>query len=77
MNNQQMKLNRRYVLHYEPEPSPNPPQPAAQVFIIKEVSEANQQRKFHTFEQVMNFLLDELLDQPEEAPENENLVMAK
>jgi hypothetical protein len=71
MSNQRIKSYRSYLLHFGSEPSPGPDQPPTRIFIIEDISGQAQRREFCTLEQVMNFLLDELLGQSEEVPQTE------
>ena len=71
MYDKQVKTFRSYLLHCWPEPSGAPDESSTWCFTVEDVSGKQQRREFRTFEQVMNFLLDELLGQPKEVQENE------
>ena len=72
MSNKPKKFYRSYLLHVGLEPSPLPDQSPTRSFIVEEVSEWAQRQEFYTLEQVMNFLLDELLGHPKEVQELED-----
>jgi len=71
MHDKQVKTFRSYLLHCWPEPSGTPGESPTWCFTVEDVSGEQQRLEFRTFEQVMNFLLDELLGQPKEVQENE------
>lgn len=69
MQEEKVKTYQSYLLHCWSEQSATPGDSPIRHFIVEEVL-GHQRWEFNTFEQVMNFLLDELLGQPEEVPEN-------
>ena len=71
MHDKQVKTFRSYLLHCWPESSGTPAESSPWCFTVEDVSGEQQRQEFRTFEQVMNFLLDELLGQPKEVQENE------
>lgn len=72
MSTTPQKTFRSYLLHCWPEPSALSDGLSSWHFTVEEVSGEQQQREFYTFEQVMNFLLDQLLDQPKEVQQLNN-----
>jgi hypothetical protein len=66
MHDKRVKTFRSYLLHCWPEPCGTPGEPSTWCFTVEDVSGEQQRQEFRTFEQVMNFLLDELLGQPKE-----------
>ena len=66
-----VKTYQSYLLHCWSEQSVNPNNSPSRYFVVEEVFGKQQRREFCTFEQVMNFLLDELLGQSKEMQENE------
>jgi hypothetical protein len=69
MYDQEIKPYRSYLLRYQPEQAGAVSDPPDRLFIVEEIS-GKQQREFQTLEQVMDFLLAELLDQLKEVPAN-------
>lgn len=72
MPNKQEKAYRSYLLRCWSDQSATSREQGTWYFIVEDISGEQKQQEFQTFEQVMNFLLDEFFGRPEEVRMNDD-----